>query len=88
MCLLGETKFWKQYVRKKFNENIQQESWKAKISDFVETWCYFWELDDMAPILNSTIVRTYGITKRNEEAQENIFKNLMQRSNIHSKGRK
>ena len=66
VCLLGETKHWKKYVKEKYGEEIQQEYWPYKLEDFIKSWCFYLSIDSAAPLLMKAIVRTYEITKQNE----------------------
>ena len=66
VSLLGETKFWRQYVKEKYNEDITTETWKDKLEDYVKNWCYYFSIDSAAPLVTSTVFRTYELIKRNE----------------------
>ena len=66
VCFLGETKFWRQYVKAVYNEEVTQETWKDKLKEYIAHWCYFFSLGSAAPLVMMVLNRTYELTKRNE----------------------
>ena len=66
VSLLGETKFWRQYVKEKYNESIMTETWKDKLEDYTKNWCYYFSIGSAAPLITSTVFRTYELIRRNE----------------------
>ena len=66
VCFLGETKFWKQYIKSVYNEDIKTEFWKDKLKEYIAHWCYFFSLGSAAQLIMLVLNRTYELTKRNE----------------------
>ena len=66
VCLLGETKFWKQYIKLVYDEEIQSESWRDALKWYIANWCHFFSLATAAPLVMLVLERTYELTKRNE----------------------
>ena len=79
ISLLGETKYWKQFVKEKYNETINTESWKNKLDDYIDKWCYFYSFDGSKQLITSVVRRTYELTKINIMPPETLLKALLQK---------
>ena len=79
VSLLGETKYWKQFIKEKYNETINTETWKDKLDEYIDKWCYFYSFDGSKQLINSVVRRTYELTKINVMPPETLLKALVQR---------
>lgn len=82
VCLLGETKYWRQFVKEKYGEIINTNSWKEASNDYVEKWCRFYSIDSAISLVTSVFERTYELTKRNIMPPEELLRSLLQRINF------
>ena len=82
VSLLGETKYWKQFVKEKYNEVINTETWKDKLDEYIDKWCYFYSFDGSKQLINSVVRRTYELTKINVMPPETLLKALLQRIDL------
>lgn len=60
-CLMGETQYWKQYVKQMYGEEIITETWRDHVSDYVNYYCQLHKITDSEAQILQLINRSYEL---------------------------
>ncbi|MBQ9478372.1 MAG: glycosyltransferase family 61 protein, partial [Selenomonadaceae bacterium] len=60
-CLMGETKYWKQYVKQMYDEDVESETWREHVPAYVDYYCQLHNIKNSAPQFIQLIDRAYEL---------------------------